>query len=94
MARQTGARTRALVIISTIAVLLVLLLASAVQATGKSQPTTAIYTVRSGDTLWEIATNRGSDGGDVRGTIDAIRRINDLDGATIHPGQVLDIPVG
>ncbi len=93
MARQTGARTRALVIISTIAVLLVLLLASVVQATGKSQPMTATHTVRSGDTLWEIATSRGSDGGDVRGIIDAIRRINDLDGATIHPGQVLDIPL-
>ena len=91
MAQQTGARARALVIISTIAVLLVLLLASAVYAAGGSVITTS-YRVRSGDTLWEIAAEHGPAGGDVRRVVDAISEINDLDGALIRPGQVLEIP--
>lgn len=91
MTRQTGARSRALVTISTIAVALVLLLASAVQATGEVAATET-YRVRPGDTLWEIASEHGSRGGDVREVVEAIRRINRLDGATLQIGQVLEIP--
>lgn len=44
------------------------------------------YTVRRKDTLWRIAYNHGS-------TPDAIRQANGLRTSTIHPGQVLKVPV-
>jgi Tfp pilus assembly protein FimV len=74
-------------------VALVLLLASAVQATGRVAATEE-YLVRPGDTLWEIADEHGPDDRDVRDVIEAIRRLNRIDGSIIQPGQVLEIPVG
>jgi nucleoid-associated protein YgaU len=50
--------------------------------------------VRSGDTVWSIATSLGNDG-DVRALVDEIQRINGLegpDGADLHPGQELRLP--
>jgi Tfp pilus assembly protein FimV len=53
----------------------------------------AEYEVRAGDNLWNIAGQHTSEGRDVRNTIEAIKRINHLDSSTIHPGQVLEIPL-
>lgn len=50
--------------------------------------------VRSGDTVWSIATSLGHDG-DVRALVDDIQRINGLGGpggAALHPGQELRLP--
>jgi hypothetical protein len=47
--------------------------------------------VHPGDTLWSIASSLGDDG-DVRTVIDEIQRLNDLDGAALVPGQVLQLP--
>lgn len=47
--------------------------------------------VQSGDTLWSIATSLGGDG-DVRALVDEIQRLNDLDGADLVAGQVLQLP--
>jgi len=47
--------------------------------------------VQSGDTLWSIATSLDGDG-DVRSLVDEIQRLNDLDGAALVPGQVLELP--
>ena len=47
--------------------------------------------VQSGDTLWSIASALGGEG-DVRAVIDEIQRINHLDGATLVPGQRLQLP--
>ncbi|HSF85505.1 MAG TPA: LysM peptidoglycan-binding domain-containing protein [Acidimicrobiia bacterium] len=89
MTRQPTVPMRMLVIIS-IAVAALLLLASAVQATG--EPVATIdYRVEAGDTLWSIAAETGA-GSDVRATISAIKRINDLDGSLIYAGQVLELP--
>ena len=91
---SAGARTRALGIISTLVLVLVLLLASAVQATGEGgERVTVDYRVRSGDTLWSIAEAHGPRGHDVRDVIAVIRSVNDVEGSLIHPGQVLRIPV-
>ena len=96
MAEQPSARTRALVIISTTAAALVLLLSSAVQAVGSGpDPADSVeYRVRSGDTLWDIAIERGPAEGDPREIVHRIQELNGLDGAVIQPGQVLEIPVG
>jgi Tfp pilus assembly protein FimV len=54
---------------------------------------TAEYEVRSGDNLWDIAGRHTSADRDVRNTIEAIKRVNHLENSTIHPGQVLEIPL-
>ena len=48
------------------------------------------YRVRSGDTLWSIATSRYA--GDPREGVWKLERANGLSGATIVPGQVLALP--
>ena len=48
--------------------------------------------VRPGDTVWSIATAAAAEGEDVRAVVDAIERLNDLEGAVVVPGQVLELP--
>ncbi len=98
---------RALVIISTVA-LTVLLLASAGFASGTTGATdrpvmsdTATglldgslveHRVARGDTLWSIAGDVSGGDADLRGRIDEIKDLNDLAGSTIRIGQVLLVP--
>jgi Tfp pilus assembly protein FimV len=86
-----------LIVISTVVVALVLLLASSVVATSDvadvDSYVIAEYEVRAGDNLWDIAGQHTSVDRDVRNTIEAIKRLNRLDNSTIHPGQVLEIPL-
>ena len=91
MPRRMSARSRALLIISTVVVGLVLLLASTVEAGGGGTETVS-YRVRGGDTLWEIAKAHGDDGADPRPGVETIRRLNDLETSVIHPGQVILVP--
>ena len=98
MSRHTVIPSRVLIVISTLVVTLVLLLASSVHATPEAGdltliPPTAEYMVRSGDTLWAIAGEHTAEGRDVRDTIEAIKRLNHIDGSLIRPGQVLEIPL-
>ncbi len=86
------APSRLLVLLVMISVLSLLLLASAVQATGTVRPT-GEYRVEAGDRLWDIAAERTVDGEDVRETLHAIRRLNSLDSSVLQPGQVLVVPV-
>lgn len=89
MTRQPTVPMRMLVIIS-IAVAALLLLASAVYASGSSIDTVS-YRVEAGDSLWSIATDAVPDR-DVRSTIDTIRTLNGIEGSLILPGQVLQLP--
>ena len=52
------------------------------------------YTVSDGDTLWEIADRFTDESEDVREVIHEIRKINKLDSAEIHPGDIIVIPCG
>ena len=92
MPRYLTAPSRALVIISTFVVALVLLLASSVMAAGP-EPETVDYRVRSGDTLWTIAEEVAPDD-DTRGVISEIRHLNGLESSLIAPGDTLIVPAG
>lgn len=91
MTQQTNAPKRVLVIISTMVAALVLLLPTAVRATG-DDPAGVPYEVEAGDTLWDIAAVVTEPGHDVRATISDIKRRNDLASSLIVPGQVLVLP--
>lgn len=86
-----SARIRALSIISIMVIVVLMLLASASQATGEVTATIS-YRVHPGDTLWSIAQEFGPDGQDTRSIIATIERINELDGAMLQAGQVLELP--
>jgi len=53
-------------------------------------PPQQYYTVRAGDTLWSIADAKFS--GDPREGVWELQRRNDVEGATIVPGQRLALP--
>jgi LysM repeat protein len=65
---------------------------SATQLHAAKPVTYATVTVQSGDSLWNLAEQRTSAGGDVQATVDEIIAANHLDGAAIAPGQQLRIP--
>jgi LysM repeat protein len=93
MVRRSNTRARALVIISTTVVALVLLLATAVYAFTEPVPTDGTeYRVQVGDTLWDIVVDHTEPGGDVRRGVALIMEMNDLDGSLIRTGEVLVVP--
>jgi len=88
----TGARIRALSIISITVIVVLLFLSSAVQATGEVTETDS-YRVKPGDTLWQIARTYGPQSADARRIVRAIEKLNNLDGSFLQSGQVIEIPV-
>ncbi len=65
---------------------------SATQLHAAKPVTYTTVTVKSGDSLWNIADARTPRGGDVQATLDAIITVNHLSDAAIAPGQRLSIP--
>lgn len=64
---------------------------SAVSAT--SEPTgVEVVTVRTGDSLWSIASEIAAPGTDVRDVVSQIAALNDLDGTVVVAGQQLTVP--
>jgi LysM repeat protein len=89
----TSARFRALSIISITVIVVLLFLSSAVQATGQVAET-AEYRVKPGDTLWQIAQTHGPDNTDTRRIVAVIEKLNQIDGAILQAGQIIEIPLG
>ena len=82
---------RVLVLPLALALVFLLLLAQNVEA-GNSPVATESHRVVTGDTLWDLASERTGTGEDVRSTVSLIQQINDLQGGLITPGQVLELP--
>jgi Tfp pilus assembly protein FimV len=59
--------------------------------TGATTSSFATLTVSAGDSLWSIA-EQVAPGADPRDVVDAIVRLNALDGVTVSAGQQLSIP--
>ena len=70
--------------------LAVVLSASALRPSAAGAGEETFYTVRPGDTLWEIATTHY--GGDPRKAVWQIKQANDLGDAALRPGDVLVLP--
>jgi len=77
-----------------VALLAVVACALGLAANARAEPETERYTVRPGDTLWSIATERYPPHADPRAVIEEIRRQNGLPGYGIRPGEVLSLPEG
>ena len=88
----TSARLRALSIISIMVIVILLFLSSAVQATGQVTDTRD-YRVKPGDTLWQIAQNFGPENADTRRIVNAIEKLNQIDGGSLQAGQLIEIPL-
>jgi LysM repeat protein len=65
---------------------------SATQLHAAKPVTYATVTVKSGDSLWTIASRRTDENGDVQAMVDEIIAVNHLSGAAVNPGQRLQIP--
>jgi LysM repeat protein len=65
---------------------------SATQLHAAKPVTYATVTVKSGDSLWAIASAKTGSDGDVQAMVDEIVAVNHLDGASLNPGQQLRIP--
>ena len=50
------------------------------------------YTVRPGDTLWSYAQSITPAGGDVSESVDELMDLNNLDSASLTPGQTIVVP--
>ena len=98
MTISASAPLRLLVLLTSVAMALVLLLSGVVsaqtQAPGTSVEVTHIeHEVQPGDTLWAIAAGYTEPGEDVRRTIHDISVASGLDSSNLLVGEILFIPV-
>ena len=92
MTIRTSTLTRAVVLLTAVAVVFFLLLTSGAGAGHEVRPT-GTHVVAGGETLWSIASLHTSPGGDIRSTVFDIKRMNRLDGSLIRAGDRLVVPV-
>ena len=79
-------------VVTTIAVTLIVLTVLALRPSMASvRWEEETYRVRSGDSLWSISGEYCPDSVDRQEWINKVRKINDIDGSIIYPGQVITI---
>lgn len=101
MTSSASAPLRFVVLLTSVAVALLLLLTGVIAPASADDGldedavtiTSVYHEVVAGDTLWDIAAGFTPPGDDVRRTIHDIKVINDLGSSEIQVGQLLAIPV-
>jgi LysM repeat protein len=93
MTIRTSTLTRAVVLLTAVAVVFFLLLASGAGAGNEVRPT-GVHVVAAGDSIWSIAAQHTEAGEDVRTTVFDIKRMNRMEGSMIHAGDQLVVPLG
>ena len=84
-------RTRPLLFLVLVAIVLLLVVPGVARAVGRHDgDPTVVYVVQPGDTLWSIA-RRADPGADPRPLVDRLVEVNDLRG-TLHAGDQLRLP--
>lgn len=78
---------------STIAILLLIGLFNISIAKSNKEAETIEYTIAKGQTLWSIASEYTPNNKDVRETIHEIRKLNNLQDATVYEGQTIKIKI-
>ncbi|MDD6483324.1 MAG: LysM peptidoglycan-binding domain-containing protein [Clostridiales bacterium] len=86
-------RRAAAAVMALIAMTVLVYAMSAVSANALKNRETAVVTVCTGDTLWDIANKINTSSKDIRKVVDDIMRLNRLDGADLHAGDRLVVPV-
>lgn len=62
-------------------------------AWGTEEPIYETVLVHQGDTVWEISAEYASGNKSIRAISNTICEINDIQNATIYPGQTLQVPI-
>jgi len=99
MTISASAPLRVVVLLTSVALALVLLLTGAVVARATDGSADSIVTahiehqVVFGDTLWDLAAEYTAPGDDVRDTVHDIKIANQLPSSVIVTGQILSIPL-
>ncbi len=81
-------------LVAAVAVGLALPTAGAARRTAPAAPAGTRHLVRAGDTLWGLASRIEAPRYDRRLVVQLLQDINDLDTATLYPGQELVLPFG
>ena len=84
--------TRAVVLLTAVAVVFFLLLAAGAGAGSEVRPT-ELHVVAAGETIWSIAAQHTPAGGDVRTVVFDIERMNRIEGSMIRAGEQLVVPL-
>lgn len=89
--RIAGLTVRLAILLAAAGAVLLLLLGSGAGA-GTVLTPTEIHVVRSGETLWSIASSLVPPSEDTRPMVAKLKRLNKLDGGMIAVGQTLMVP--
>jgi len=84
--------TRAVVLLTAVAIVFFLLLTSGAGAGNEVRPT-GMHVIVSGESLWSIAAQHTQPGEDVRTTVFDIKRMNRLEQSVIRAGDQLMVPL-
>jgi len=85
--------TRAVVLLTAVAIVFFLLLPSGAGAGNEVRPT-GMHVIVSGESLWSIAAQHTQPGEDVRTIVFDIKRMNRLGQSVIRAGDQLMVPLG
>jgi LysM repeat protein len=90
--RKRVTRNRTIATIFSL-VILSLLIISTVTANGETKKELKSITIRSGETLWSIASDYRKPGQDVRKLIEEIKKANNMNTSIIIAGETILVPI-